>query len=119
MEPRWWVGGAGGVGGCSRDGVRAWSRPRHAAACTHHPAGFKVGMCAQAPLHQPYSLLALSNNSSIVGTLQAGRDRFAHLFRVRAHAHHYTEFMGQDDIAEAIEALDGLVGAYRKGEAMG
>ena len=76
-------------------------------------AGFKVGVCAQAPLHQPYSLLALSNNSSIVGSLQAGRDRFAHLLRVRAHAHHYTEFMSEPDLTQAVEELDCIIGAYR------
>ena len=79
-----------------------------------NPDGFKVGLCAQPPLHQPYSLLALSNNTSMAGPLAAGRDRFAHLWRVRAHVHHYTRYMEPALFEDALEALDALVCGYRR-----
>jgi len=50
--------------------------------------GFKTGICAAAPLHQDFSLLALSNNTCIADTLTGAYNRFMHLYRVRAHVHH-------------------------------
>jgi hypothetical protein len=57
-------------------------------------AGFKTGICSAAPLHQPFSLLALSNNTCIADTLTDAYHRFMHLYRVRAHVHHYTGAAG-------------------------
>ena len=82
-----------------------------------YPAGFKVGLCSQPPLHQTYSMLALSNNTSIVGSLQAGYIRFAHLYRVRAHVHHYTAFMEPHLFNEALEGLTSLISSYNEIEA--
>lgn len=67
------------------------------------------------PLHQPYSLLALSNNTSIVPTLTAARDRCVQLYRVRAHAHHYTAYMDAGVIDGALEALAQLTASYADG----
>lgn len=77
--------------------------------------GFKVGICAAPPLHRPHALLGLSNNSSVVGTLTAAHGRFMRLFRVRAHLHHYTEFMEEAEVARAATSLTDMISAYNEG----
>lgn len=79
-----------------------------------HLAGFKTGICAAKPLNRPYSLLALSNNTSVVPTLAAAHARFMALYRVSAHLHHYTQYMEVSEIAEAAGSLADLVSAYNE-----
>jgi len=66
-------------------------------------AGFKTGICGAAPLHNKVSLLALSNNTCIAGTLTSAYHRFMHLYRVRAHMHHYTEFIDRWRVSRVSE----------------
>ena len=77
-------------------------------------AGFKTGLCAAKTLNRPDSLLALSNNTSIVPTLAAAHARFMALYRVRAHIHHYTQYMELADIAEAASSLTNVISAYNE-----
>ena len=42
----------------------------------------------------------------------AMRARFYKLYRVRAHLHHYTKFVEEGDVAEALEGFDRMVSAY-------
>jgi tubulin epsilon len=82
-----------------------------------NPDGFKVGICGAKPLHQPCSLLTLSNNTSIVPTLSFAYDRFMHLYRVRAHSHHYTDFMDPRHFQDALGTLTDTISAYNELEA--
>lgn len=86
-----------------------------------NPDGFKTGICAARPLFRPYSLLSLSNNTSIVPTLTKAHNRFTHLFRVRAHLFHYSAFMGGDRGAEeefvaAANSLGNMISSYNEME---
>lgn len=71
-----------------------------------------MGLCSQPPLHQSYSMLALSNNTSIAGSLQASYNRFARLYRVRAHVHHYTQYMEPALFDDALQSLAELIDGY-------
>eukprot|EP00753_Platysulcus_tardus_P018989 PLAT7039.8.p1 GENE.PLAT7039.8~~PLAT7039.8.p1 ORF type:complete len:514 (+),score=205.42 PLAT7039.8:8-1549(+) len=76
--------------------------------------GFKIGLCATPAVRQPYSLLALCNSCAIADCFADLRGRFAKLYRVKAHVHHYTEFVEASVFDEALESLDGLVASYRE-----
>lgn len=82
-------------------------------------AGFKIGICAARPLHAPQALLSLSNNTSIVATLEAARVRFTRLLRAGAHVHHYTEFMDAEAFHTAAETLADVISSYREVEREG
>jgi tubulin epsilon len=43
--------------------------------------GFKVGHCYQPPLNQPYSLLALSNNTCTRTIMERLRARFLKIYK--------------------------------------
>ena len=77
-----------------------------------NPDGFKIGICAAPPEHAPQALLSLSNNTSIVATLQAAHGRFTRLLRARAHVHHYTDFMDESHFADAGATLQDTIAAY-------
>lgn len=77
-------------------------------------AGFKLGICAARPLNRPRALLVVSNNTSIVGTLGAAYNRFMHLYRVRAHLHHYTQYVEQSYFHEALASLTDVISAYNE-----
>ena len=62
--------------------------------------------------HAPQALLSLSNNTSIVATLQAAHGRFARLLRARAHVHHYTDFMDEAHFADAGATLEDVIATY-------
>lgn len=57
--------------------------------------GFKVGHCNRPPLQQPYSLLALSNNTCTRSIMQRLRSRFMKIYKQKVFVHHYLEFMEQ------------------------
>lgn len=76
--------------------------------------GWKTGLCSVPPVGQPYSLLALANNTCIRHTFQDLKDRFMKLYRRKAHIHHYTHVDGlevsQFDIS--LESLNSLIKEY-------
>ena len=43
--------------------------------------GFKVGLCSQPPVGQSYSLLSLSNNSSVRGIFSQIQNKFLKLYK--------------------------------------
>jgi hypothetical protein len=49
----------------------------------HARQGFKVGLCGQAPVGLPYSLLALSNSCCMADTLGGLLARFSKLYKRR------------------------------------
>lgn len=58
--------------------------------------GWKVGHCLVPPVDQPYSLLALSNNTAMRHCFSSVLDRFQKLYKRKAHLHHYTNVEGFD-----------------------
>ena len=58
--------------------------------------GFKIGLCNTKPIGSSYSILSLSNNCAIKHTLSNIRSKFLTLYRVKAHTHHYTNYMNNE-----------------------
>jgi tubulin epsilon len=81
---------------------------------TSNCAGFKTGICAAKPLHGPYSLLTLSNNTSVVQTLQHDYEKFMSLYRVRAHMHHYTQYMDGEMFRDAVTQVMDVISSYNE-----
>lgn len=77
-------------------------------------AGFKTGICSAKPLTGPYSLLTLSNNTSVVNTLTHAYDKFMQLYRVRAHVHHYSQFMDMETFTEALSTVTDTISSYNE-----
>ena len=77
-----------------------------------NPDGFKVAMCSQPSLAAPASALLLSNNRGVAASLGNLYARFLSLYRVRAHLHHYLEYVDGGVFLEAAEAVNGVVRAY-------
>ena len=78
--------------------------------------GFKVGHCYQAPLNQPYSLLALSNNTCTRQIMQRLRERFMKIYKAKVFVHHYTEFMDISGFDQALENCTSVVESYQEME---
>jgi tubulin epsilon len=74
--------------------------------------GFKVGHCYQAPLNQPYSLLALSNNTCTRQIMQRLRERFMKIYKAKVFVHHYTEFMDISGFDMAVENCTSVIESY-------
>jgi tubulin epsilon len=77
-----------------------------------NPDGFKVAMCGQPSAYAPSSALLLSNNRGVAASLGHLYSNFLSLYRVRAHLHHYLDFMEGSMFLEAAEAVNGLVKSY-------
>lgn len=80
--------------------------------------GFKVGLCAKAPVGTPHSLLCLSNNTCIAETFEAMCGRFQRLFKRQVYVHHYTQYMEVDGMRSALDNVCALRDAYREVENM-
>jgi len=76
--------------------------------------GWKTGLCNYPPVGQPYSLLALSNNTSIKHSFMSLRSHFNKLYTRKAHVHHYEKVDGFDVsmFDESLNSLDSLVKEY-------
>ncbi|KAJ4461873.1 putative Tubulin epsilon chain [Paratrimastix pyriformis] len=79
---------------------------------------FKVGLCGAPPVGLPYSLLCLANNTCVTQPLEAMIQRWNSLFKHHAHVHHYTEFIGLDEMAEAKERVLSVCRDYAEVERM-
>jgi tubulin epsilon len=77
--------------------------------------GWKTGLCSVPPLNQPYSLLALANNTCFANTLENIGQRYEKLFKRKAHIHHYTKIDGMDlsVFHSAFESLTTIIQEYR------
>lgn len=82
--------------------------------------GWKTGLCSVPPVGQPYSLLALANNTCIRHTFTDLKDRFYRLYKRKAHMHHYTEVEGMEAsmFTESLESLSGLINEYQELDTM-
>jgi tubulin epsilon len=75
--------------------------------------GFKIGLCNEAPIGMPSSLLCLANNSCIVKPFEELRNRFKRLYTRKANVHHYTEFMDIGEFDKALGSLEEVIQKYR------
>jgi tubulin epsilon len=58
------------------------------------------------------SALVASNNCGVAVPLRSLYQRFLALYRVRAHLHHYLEYVDGDSFQEAAVVVDGIVKDY-------
>ncbi len=76
--------------------------------------GFKVGICATPSARKlPVELLCLANNTAISHTFEKIHTSFSKIFNRRAHVHHYTEYMEEEQFVAAEETLVGLINDYQ------
>lgn len=76
--------------------------------------GFKLGLCSVPPAGQKASVLGLSNSCAVGQSFDAIQQRFMQLYRVRAHVHHYTEYMSMEVIDESLQCVSDLVAQYEE-----
>jgi tubulin epsilon len=76
--------------------------------------GFKIGLCNFPPLGMEYGILSLSNNTSISDCFSLAVNRFDKLYKVKAHIHHYTEYMNKENFDNAINNVKNLINSYNK-----
>ena len=74
--------------------------------------GFKVGLCSRPPLSQPYSVLALSNNTCTRSIMQRLRNRFMKIYKQKVFVHHYLEFMEQSHFDYCLQSCDDVIMSY-------
>ena len=80
-----------------------------------NPEGFKVGLCNYPPVGQQYSLLCLSNNTSIKEMFIRIEEKFNKLYKLKTYAFHYTKYgMEEDHFGEAHENVHNLIEEYRQ-----
>jgi tubulin epsilon len=61
--------------------------------------GFKYGICNSPPIGQPYSVLALANNTCIRLRFAAMLDKFDMLFKRKVYLQHYSQYMEVDEFS--------------------
>lgn len=74
--------------------------------------GFKIGLCDYPPIGMRYGLLCLANTTSITDCFERIVDRFNRLYKVKAHVHHYTEYMSKDNFEGSLYNLQSLISEY-------
>lgn len=79
-----------------------------------NPDGFKVAMCGKPSHYAPTSALLLSNNKCVASSLENLYNRFLSLYRVRAHLHHYLDYIEGTTFLHAAEAVDSVVKGYQE-----
>nr|XP_032817736.1 tubulin epsilon chain isoform X2 [Petromyzon marinus] len=78
--------------------------------------GWKTGLCSVPPVGYPHSLLALANNTCVKHTFADIQERFARLYRRKAHLHHYTDVEGMElsCFTEAASSLASVIEEYNQ-----
>ncbi len=79
-----------------------------------NPDGVKIGLCAAPPVGQPQALLALSNSCAMGAALDEVSGRFDRLYRHKAHLHHFTQYIGADELAGARDTVRGVAAEYAR-----
>lgn len=77
-----------------------------------NPDGFKVSMCSQQSPFAPMSAALVSNSTGVAAPLASMYARFLALYRVRAHLHHYLEYIEGDDFQLAAVSCDSVIKSY-------
>ena len=86
--------------------------------CWNHE-GFKIGLCSQPPVNMKYGLLCLSNNTAITECFKRMSDRFMLLYKHKAHLHHFSNYIPENEkniFDEAIANLDSLIVDYQSAQ---
>ena len=66
-----------------------------------------MGHCYQAPLAQPYSVLALSNTTATRHILDRLHTKFMKIYKQKVFLHHYEKFIG--DKADTMARFEGAL----------
>lgn len=80
--------------------------------------GVKTGLTAAPPPYAPAAVTILNNSSGIAEPLRALRSDFLRLYNMRAHLHHYTAILQDDDMVgpgafgAALDNVTDLITAY-------
>lgn len=75
---------------------------------------FKLGLCSQPSVDSPFTVLGLSNTTSISQRLDSLTDRARVLFGRRAHFHHYTDCgLEEQQMLDALETVRSVSDAYK------
>jgi len=78
--------------------------------------GFKTGLCGVSPVGTKRSVLALTNSTRVADLFHSISSRAHMLYVRRAHFHHYTEYMEEEDMDRALEASEQVVRDYMQME---
>lgn len=71
-----------------------------------------MGLCDTPPAGHKHSLLGLSNSTCFRENLAAIHGRFQKLYRRKAHLHHYTQFIEEEDVEAASGTIVDLIDEY-------
>ena len=74
--------------------------------------GFKTAISSVPPHGHTESLLMMSNNCAIGSKLGDLRDRFMKLYSVRAHVHHYDQYLELSYFDGTMETINSVVDDY-------
>ena len=74
--------------------------------------GYKVGVCGIPTIGYKYSILSLSNNTCIRDIFDRLSSKCAMMYRVRAHLHHYQEYMDQQIMSDSLNNVLNLIDSY-------
>ncbi len=79
--------------------------------------GFKIGLCSQPSLTQDYSLLFLSNNSSVGEIIGRIKNKFMGLYQKKTFLHHFTKVGVEESYFEHVrENIEELMQNYEQCE---
>lgn len=74
--------------------------------------GFKIGLCDQPPVNMKYGLLCLANTTAISDCFTKITQRFKRLYKVKAHIHHFSEYMNVENFDISDNNLTSLTNEY-------
>jgi len=74
--------------------------------------GWKTGICSTPALGQPYSLLTLSNNCSVIETFKDMKKNYMKLYKRKANIHHYTQYIDKEYFQNALNNVNDLIEEY-------
>lgn len=74
--------------------------------------GFKTALCGVSPLGHRDSMLLLANSCAIVPKVQSLHEKFARLYSVRSHVHHYEQYLSTAYFDHTSEVIRTLIDDY-------
>ena len=74
----------------------------------------KVAVCSVATAANPiFECAALTNSTAVADRLATMSDDFTRMIRAKAHLHHFTEFMSEEELMSAHATVADVIAAYR------